>query len=138
MGLGKTNPLRSAKAVLTGDVAELMDEFMLQIEANTEEEDWEDADNWIGRVTLKRQEGTQHFIYNVQDGKMVRTQSDGPYIASILMSVDTFLDVMEAALDGRGEEMWVRKYGAGHIVFQGDRWVADSERFRKILRRMGR
>ncbi len=138
MGPGKTNPLKAAKAVLTGDVAALMDEFMLHIEASTEDSDWEDSDDWIGRVTLKRKEGDQDFIYYVEDGHMVRSQSKGPYVASILMTVDTVLDVMDAALDGRGEDMWIRKYGAGHIVFQGSRWVADSERFRKILRRMGR
>lgn len=138
MGTPKANPLRAVKAVLTGDVAALMDAFMLHVEAGTEDDDWEDTDNWLGRVTLKRQEGDQTFIYHVMDGKMVRTQSDGPYIASIVMSVQTFLDIMEAALQGKGEDMWVDKYGAGRIVFQGDRWVADSERFRKILRRMGR
>ncbi len=138
MGTPKTNPLRAAKAVVAGDVAALMDAFMLQVEAGTQDDDWEDTDDWIGRVILKRQEGEQTFIYHVTDGKMVRTQSDGPYIASILMSVQTFLDLMDAALQGKGEDMWVSRYGAGRIVFQGDRWVADSERFRKILRRMGR
>ncbi len=98
IGTPKSNPLKAAKAVLTGDVAALMDEFMLHVAASAEDDDWEDTDDWIGRVTLKRQEGDQDFIYYVQDGKMVRTQSEGPYIASILMTVDTFLDVMDAAL----------------------------------------
>lgn len=138
MGTQKTNPLRAAKALVTGDVAELMDAFMQQVEASAEDDDWAESDDWLGRVSLVRKEGQQDFVYYIKDGKMVRTQSEGPYIASILMTVDTFLDVMDAALSGSGEEMWTRKYGAGHIVFQGDRWVADSERFRKILKRMGR
>ncbi len=52
MGTPKTNPLRAAKAVVTGDVAALMDAFMLQVEAGTQDDDWEDTDDWIGRVIL--------------------------------------------------------------------------------------
>ena len=66
---------------MTGDVAALMDAFMFQAEAGTKDDDWEDTDDWIDRVILKRQQGDQTFIYHVTDGKMVRTQSDGPYIS---------------------------------------------------------
>ena len=142
MGLEKTNPLRKAKvlanAVLTDSVAEMVDEFMLQIEAGADDDDWEESDDWLGRLILRRRDGDEEFVYHIQDGKMVRSNSEGPYVASILMTVDTFLAVMDAAMKGRGEEMWVTKYGNGHIVYEGDRWVVDSERFRKVLKRMGR
>ncbi len=142
MGTEKTNPLRKAKAVanavLTDSVAALVDEFMLQIEAGADDDDWQESDDWLGRLTLKRRDGNEDFVYHIQDGKMVRSNSQGPYVASILMTVDTFLEVMDAAMMGRGEEMWVEKYGHGHIVYVGDRWIVDSERFRKVLKRMGR
>ena len=142
MGAFQTNPLRRAKAlasaVLGNSVAALVDEFMLQVEAGAEAEDWAESDDWVGRLVLKRKERDEDHVYHIQDGQMVRSESAGPYIASLTMTVQTFLDLMDAALKGKGEEMFVEKYGTSHIVFDGDRWVADSERFRMVLRRMGR
>ncbi len=127
-----------ARAVVGDSVSALMDEFMLGVEASADEEDWAESDNWVGRIVLKRQEKDEEHVYHILDGKMTRSDSKGPYVASIIMSVDTFLSIMDSALKGRGEQMWVRQYGAGHIVYQGDHWVVDSERFRKVLSRMGR
>jgi hypothetical protein len=146
MGAKKTNPLRGrfargkalVGAVATDSVAELVDEFMSSIAIAADEDDWEESEDWLARLTLKRRDGDENFIYHIQDGRMVRSEAEGPYVASILMTVDTFLEVMDAAMGGRGEEMWLDKYGHGHIVYQGDRWIVDSERFRKVLKKMGR
>ena len=141
MGTQKTNPLRKARAlanaVLTDSVAQLVDEFMFQVQVVADEEDWAESDDWVGRLILKRREGNEEHVYHIQDGQMVRSASEGPYIASLMMTVDSFLELMDAAMKGRGEEMFASLYGTSRIVFDGERWVADSERFRMVLKRMG-
>ncbi len=68
---------------------------------------------------------------------MNHSDSEGPFVASIRMSVDTFLDLIDAALSHRGEEVFEQKYAARHISYDGERWIVDSERFRKVFRRLG-
>ena len=68
------------------------------------------------------------------------------------MSVDTFLDLLDTAVSSKvgpdeklglavgeswAERVFERKYSARHISYQGERWIADSERFPKVFKRMG-
>jgi len=52
------------------------------------------------------------------------------------MSEDTFLDLVEGALHGRGEDVFAQKYASRAIRYRGDQWIVDSERFRKVLKRL--
>ena len=53
------------------------------------------------------------------------------------MSDDTFLDLIDGAMKGHGEQTFAEKYAKHAIRYQGDQWVVDSERFRKVLKRIG-
>ncbi len=79
-------------------------------------------------------------MYEMKDGKMRASDSTGPFVATITMSVDTFLDLVDVALpdsSGRAELAFKGKRAARHIAYEGERWIVDSEGFRKVFRRMG-
>jgi len=129
-------------------VAQLVDRFMAQVELATDGDDWKEADGWVGRMVLwdgkaclsGERKGKQTYVYHIKEGKMQPTESKGPFVATITLSVDTFLDLIDAALSGiagRAELVFERKYAARHMVYEGERWIVDSERFRKVFRRMG-
>jgi len=121
-------------------IAQLVDRFMGEVERVADDGDWAESDGWVGCMVLGDDKGKQTYVYEIRDGKMQATDSPGPYVATITMSVDTFLDLIDAALSGvsgRGELVFERKYAARHIAYEGERWIVDSERFRKVFRRMG-
>jgi len=121
-------------------IAQLVDRFMAQVELAADGEDWKESDGWVGRMVLWDGKGKQTYIYQIKEGKMQPTDSKGPFVATITLSVDTFLDLIDAALSGiagKAELSFERKYAARHIVYEGERWIVDSERFRKVFRRMG-
>lgn len=119
------------------EVSKLVNRFMAEVERVADDEDWRESDGWVGRMILWSPEGQQTYIYEIRDGKMHESQSQGPFVATIRMSVDTFLDMIDAALARRGEEVFEAKYAARHISYDGERWIVDSERFRKVFRRLG-
>jgi len=121
-------------------IAQLVDRFMAQVQLAADGDDWKEADGWVGRMVLWDSKGKQTYIYEIREGRMQPTSSKGPFVATITLSVDTFLDLIDAALSGiagKAELTFERKYAARHIVYEGERWIVDSERFRKVFRRMG-
>ena len=121
-------------------IAHLVDRFMQQVELAADDEDWRESDGWVGRMVLKDPKGDQAYVYRIKDGKMVAADSQGPFVATIIMSVDTLLDLVDSALNrppGMAEDIFQRKYAQRYIAYQGERWIVDSERFRKVFRRLG-
>lgn len=127
----------STQAIENTRVALLVDRFMAEVERVADDEDWAESDGWVGRMVLWSPKGQQTYTYEIRDGKMNKSDSQGPFVATIRMSVDTFLDLIDAALRKRGEEVFEDKYAARHIAYDGERWIVDSERFRKVFRRLG-
>ncbi len=120
-------------------VALLVDRFMRRVEEVADDGDWAESDGWVGRMVLRDKDGDQVYVYAVKDGEMRKTtSSSGPFVATTTMSVKTFLDLMQAAV-GKGsvEAVFQVAYGAGRIEYEGKRWIVDSERFRKVFRRLG-
>ncbi len=121
-------------------IAQLVDRFMAEVERVADDRDWKESDGWVGRMVLWDGKGKQTYVYEIKDGKMRPTESQGPFVGTITMSVDTFLDLIDSALggiSGRAEMVFERKYAARHIAYEGERWLVDSERFRKVFRRLG-
>ena len=119
-------------------VEKLVHRFMAEVEQVADQDDWADADGWVGKMVLRDSDkGDRSYIYEIQNGKMLPSDSRGPYVATMSMSVDTFLDLTNAATRGQGEQTFQRKYAGKHIMYQGDQWIVDSERFRKVFRRLG-
>lgn len=119
-------------------IAFLVEQFMKKVEEVATDEDWTESDGWLGRMVLRDHRGEQSYIYEIKDGKMTPAEQDGrTFTATITMSIDTFLDVMDAALDGRGGEVFSYKYARRHIIYDGEHWIVDSERFAKVFKRMG-
>lgn len=103
-------------------------------------EDWKNSDGAVGRLILCDDEGKHTYVYEMKNGKLRASASTGPFVATITMSVDTFLDLIDSGLagvSGRAELVFDRKYAARHIAFEGERWIVDSERFRKVFLRPG-
>lgn len=114
----------------------LVDRFMKQVETGTDDEDWREADGWVGKMVLTDPKGIYEYTYVVANGKMEKSDSQGPFVAVVTMSAITFLDLLDAAFKGRADIVFERKYAARHIRYQGERWIVDSERFRKVFRRL--
>jgi hypothetical protein len=123
---------------MTSSVEELVQWFLSQVDAAADDEDWAESDGWVGKMVLTASnEGPRVYVYEIRDGKMHPSNSPGPYIATMTMSIDSFLDIVKAATRGQGERAFQEKYAGRHIVYQGGRWIVDSERFRKVFRRLG-
>lgn len=119
-------------------IAQLVERFMAEVNRFADE-DWKKSDGWVGRLTLCDDEGKHTYVYEMKDGKMRASDSTGPFVAIITMSVDTFLDMVYAALSdvsSRAELAFKRKHSARHIACEGDRWILDSGRLRKVFQRM--
>jgi hypothetical protein len=120
-----------------GSVHSLVQWFMAQVEQVADDQDWAESDGWVGKMVLTdSQAGDRQYVYEIRDGKMRASDSTGPFIATMTMSQDTFLDLIDGATRGKGEETFQRKYAGRHIVYQGEQWIVDSERFRKVFRRL--
>ena len=110
---------------------------MKMVEDVGEPEDWAEADGWVGKMIISEKSSDREYIYRVREGKMVPVDHSEVFTATIRMSSDTFLDIVEGALNSAGEETFMRKYANGSILYYGERWIVDSERFKKAFRRMG-
>ncbi|GAI17849.1 unnamed protein product, partial [marine sediment metagenome] len=88
-----------------------------------------------GKWTIYGETDTER-IYAVRNGKFYTVSEQEEYTGQVEMSEDTFLDLVEGALHGRGEDVFAQKYASRAIRYRGDQWIVDSERFRKVLRRL--
>ena len=124
MGTGKVSKIGRLVDILMGRVAEVADD-----------EDWKESDGWIGKWTIVGEQNIER-VYAIRDGKFHASGEQEEYTGQVEMSEDTFLDLVDAALRGKGEDMFVDKYRKAAIRYRGDQWIVDSERFRKVLRRL--
>lgn len=120
----------------SSNIAKLIDTFMSKVAECSDDEDWKEADGWVGKWTI----GTAGLVYEVKDGKFIRIMNPSPdqkFTGEVMMSEDTFIDLMKAALrEGRADEVFAYKYGIKAIQYKGEQWIVDSERFRKVLKRL--
>ncbi len=120
-------------------IERLVDFLLSKVAEVAENDDWQEADGWIGKWVIIGEGGFQK-VYEIKDGKFhpIQAREDNEYKGEVTMSVDTFLDLLDAALHGRGEDCFMSKYKTDAIRYRGDGWIVDSERFRKVLKRLGK
>ena len=116
-------------------IGKLVDRLMLRVADVADEEDWKESDGWIGKWTIIGENNIER-IYAIRGGKFYPIGEQEEYTGQVEMSEDTFLDLVGAALNGMGEDMFADKYRKAAIRYRGDQWIVDSERFRKVLRRL--
>lgn len=125
------------------NIKKLVNYFMKKIQEVADEEDWAEADGWVGKWTIVKDinhpvsPDNTVMIYEIANGEFKPTSEKTTYTGEVVMSEDTFLDLVEGALAGHGEDTFAEKYAHRHIRYIGSQWVVDSERFRKVLRRIG-
>jgi hypothetical protein len=109
---------------------------MSKVSEVADDDDWKESDGWVGKWTIVGGQGITR-IYEIHDGKFYPSHEQQKYTGEVEMSEDTFLDLVEGALHGHGEDVFAQKYAKHAIRYRGDQWIVDSERFRKVLRRLG-
>lgn len=117
-------------------IGRLVDILMAKVAEVADDDDWKESDGWVGKWTIYGENSITR-IYTIKDGKFYPTGEHVDYTGQVEMSEDTFLDLVEGALHGRGEDIFAQKYAARAIRYRGDQWIVDSERFRKVLKRIG-
>jgi hypothetical protein len=128
---------RSAEPAEMSYVEKLVFRFMEEVEQVADHELWAESDGWVGKMVLTDSlRGDRVYVYEIKDGKMTPSNSPGPFVGTMTMSEETFLDLITAATSGTGEVVFQRKYAGRHLHYQGDQWLVDSERFRKVFRRL--
>lgn len=123
----------------TGQVSkieQLVDFLMNKVAEVADDDDWKEADGWVGKWTIYGENNITK-VYSIQGGKFYPLGEQEEYTGQVEMSEDTFLDLVDAALHGKGEDTFARKYASRAIRYRGDQWIVDSERFRKVLKRIG-
>lgn len=116
-------------------LGKLVDSLMSRVAEVADDEDWKESDGWVGKWTIVGENNIER-IYAIRGGKFYPIGEQEEYTGQVEMSEDTFLDLVDAALRGRGEAMFADKYRIAAIRYRGDQWIVDSERFRKVLRRL--
>lgn len=116
-------------------IGKLVDFLMSNVAEVADDEDWKESDGWVGKWTIVGPEGVTR-IYEIRNGKFCLTSEKEKYTGEVEMSEDTFLDLIDAALYGKGEDVFSQKYASRAIRYRGEQWIVDSERFRKVLRRL--
>lgn len=149
-------------------VDSLVNSFMKKVGEVADNEDWAESDGWVGQIVIVYPDRDSVHTYAIRDGTFLPSDSEGPFVAVVRMSVDTFIDLMTAAAstavacpwcghkaqrrklcdfcreavpdnaEGWAEFLFIDKYRRKHIGYVGDRWIVDSERFRKVFKRMAR
>lgn len=117
-------------------IERLVDFLMSKVAEVADDEDWKESDGWVGKWTILGPSGITK-IYEIRNGRFHPTSEQEFYTGQVEMSEDTFLDLVDGAFHGRGDDVFARKYATRAIRYRGDQWVVDSERFRKVLRRIG-
>ncbi len=118
------------------NIGKLVDFLMGKVAEIADTDDWKEADGWVGKWTIVGDKNLTR-VYAIKDGQFNIVGPQQIYTGEVEMSEDTFLDLMDAALKGRGEQMFADKYAKHAIRYRGEQWVVDSERFRKVLKRLG-
>ena len=126
----------SAEEIGNSKIAQLIDHFMAQVSEVTDAEDWVEADGWRGKWTIVGDDKETVKVYEIREGKFWPTGPEGNFVGKVTMSEDTFIDLIDAALHGKGEHIFAEKYAKRAIEYEGDQWIVDSERFRKVLKRL--
>jgi len=116
-------------------IAKLVDFLMSRVAEVADDEDWKESDGWVGKWTIYGENNIER-IYAIRNGKFQTTSEQEEYTGQVEMSEDTFLDLVQGAIQGHGEDVFARKYAARAIRYRGDQWIVDSERFRKVLKRL--
>lgn len=118
-------------------IEKTVDLLLSKMAGVTDDSDWVEADGWVGKWIITG-DGGMEKVYEIRGGKFHTTYERDPreYRAEVTMSVDTFLDLAAAALDGNGEDVFMKKFRNSAIRYRGDSWMADSERFRKLFQRL--
>lgn len=117
-------------------MAQLVDYFLDKLQSVAEDEDRKESEGWVGKWTIVGEKGFSR-VYEIRNGKFYPTSERTYYTGEVEMSDDTFLDLMTAAFHGNAEGVFADKYAKHAIRYKGEQWVVDSERFRKVLRRIG-
>jgi len=117
-------------------IGKIVDFLMGQISEVADDEDWKESDGWVGKWSILGAQGVTR-IYEIRRGKFYPTSPQQTYTGEVEMSEDTFLDLMDGAFNGRGEDVFAQKYARHAIRYRGDQWIVDSERFRKVLKKLG-
>lgn len=117
-------------------IEKLVDFLMSKVAEVADDEDWKESDGWVGKWTVYGDNDVTK-IYSIRNGKFYTIGEQEKYTGQVEMSEDTFLDLVDGALRGKGEDVFARKYASRAIRYRGDQWIVDSERFRKVLRRIG-
>ena len=119
----------------TSKIGKLVDNLMSRVADVADDEDLKESDGWVGKWTIYGKNNITR-VYAIREGKFYPIGEQEEYTGQVEMSEDTFLDLVDAALYGEGEEMFVDKYRSAAIRYRGDHWIVDSERFRKVLKRL--
>lgn len=117
-------------------IEQLVEFLMDKVAEVADDGDWQESDGWVGKWTIY---GDQQITkrYAIKGGKFFPVGEQEQYTGEVEMSEDTFLDLVDGAFKGHGEEVFARKYASRAIRYRGDQWIVDSERFRKVLKRIG-
>jgi len=118
-------------------IEQLVDFLMNKVAEVADDDDWKESDGWIGKWTVLGDNDVTK-IYAIKGGRFYPVGEQETYTGQVEMSEDTFLDLVDGSLKGKGEDVFARKYASRAIRYRGDQWIVDSERFRKVLRRIGR
>ena len=116
-------------------IEQLVDFLMEKVAEVADDEDWQEADGWVGKWTIVGESDITK-VYEIRGGKFYSAEDNDEYTGQVDMSQDTFLDLVDSALHGKGEDCFALKYATRAIRYRGDQWIVDSERFRKVLRRL--
>ena len=116
-------------------IGKLVDLLMSKVAEVADGDDWKESDGWTGKWTILGENNITK-IYSIHNGKFNPIGEMDEYTGQVEMSEDTFLDLVEGALHGKGEDVFAQKYASRAIRYRGDQWVVDSERFRKVLKRL--
>ena len=117
-------------------IGKLVEFLMEKVAGVADDDDWQESDGWVGKWTIVGPTNVT-LVYEIRGGKFFETSEQERYTGEVRMSEDTFLDLVDGALHGRGEEVFLEKYRRWHIEYFGEQWLVDSERFRKVLKRLG-
>ncbi|KKN22104.1 hypothetical protein LCGC14_0918520 [marine sediment metagenome] len=119
-------------------IGALVDMLMSKVGEVADAGDWTESDGWVGKWTIRGDHREIVKAYSIKEGKFenLPTGSSQVFTGEVEMSEDTFLDLMDGALHGKGEEVFVEKYAKRAIKYKGSQWIVDSERFRKVLKRL--
>jgi hypothetical protein len=118
-------------------VAQLVDHFLNLLQKVADSDDLKESDGWVGKWTIVGDKGFSR-CYEIRSGRFQPIGEQQEYTGQVEMSIDTFLDLIDAGMHGRGELVFADKYAKHAIRYKGAQWIVDSERFRKVLRRLGK